>query len=93
MTYRDRRATIEDYGKGKIGEIFFNNYGEHDGFVIINPKELGEDIGKDLCDGYDSLNIDNITIAARDAVDNLRGEIIKHIYRYVKENFEGEFEE
>ena len=59
------RTVIEDYEKGKIGEIIFDNYGctKNREFFIIHPERLAYEIGRELCDNNNSLNIDDITVS------------------------------
>lgn len=37
---QNTRATIEDFYKGKIGEIIFEEYGENEDFIIFNKTKL-----------------------------------------------------
>ena len=58
IPFLNTRAVIEDYGKGKIGEIIFDNYGytKNKEFFIIHPEKLAYEIGRDLCDNNNNLN-------------------------------------
>ena len=40
------RAVIEDYAKGKIGEIIFDSYGENKDYIILCPEKLAYIIAK-----------------------------------------------
>lgn len=89
------RAVIEDYEKGKIGEVIFDNYGytKDRGFFIIHHEKLAYEIGRDLCDNNDTLNIDDVTRALRYATEEIRDEIGKFLIEYIQNNFEGEYDE
>lgn len=89
------RAVIEDYGKGKIGEIIFDDYGytKDREFFIIHPEKLAYEIGRDLCDNNNNLNIDDVTLASREATEEIRDEIVKFLVEYIQNNFEGEYDE
>lgn len=89
------RTVIEDYEKGKIGEIIFDNYGctKNREFFIIHPEKLAYEIGRELCDNNNTLNIDDVTWASRDATEEIRDEICKFLIEYIQNNFEGEYDE
>lgn len=89
------RAVIEDYAKGKIGEIIFDSYGytKDREFFIIHPEKLAYIIGRDLCDNNNKLNIDDVTWALRDATEEIRDEIGKFVIEYIQNNFGGEYDE
>lgn len=95
VSFLNTRAVIEDYGKGKIGEIIFDNYGytKNKEFFIIHPEKLAYEIGRDLCDNNNNLNIDDVTLASREAAEEIRDEIIKFLVEYIQNNFEGEYDE
>ena len=88
------RAVIEDYAKGKIGEIIFESYGtsKDNEFFIIHPEKLAYEIGRDLCDYNEKLNIDDVTWALQYATEELRNEIGKFLIEYIENNFEGKWE-
>lgn len=89
------RTVIEDYEKGKIGEIIFDNYGctKNREFFIIHPEKLAYEIGRELCDNNNTLNIDDVTWALQDATEEIRDEIGKFLIEYIQNNFEGEYDE
>lgn len=62
-------------------------------FFIIHPEKLAYEIGRDLCDNNDNLNIDDITLASREAIEEIRDEICKFLIEYIQNNFEGEYDE
>lgn len=87
------RATIEDFYKGKIGEIIFEEWGEDTNFVIIDKQKLGEDIGRILCDEKETITSKNIEGAIEDTFDMLKADLRYYIEEYISLNYDGEFNE
>ena len=90
---QNTRATIEDFYKGKIGEIIFEEYGENKDFVIFNKTKLAYDIGRKICDRNDKITTKEIIEEVNDEFDNIVGLIAEYVIEYVQNNFEGEYEE
>lgn len=88
------RATIEDFYEGKIDEIIFESYGntENREIIIVHPEKLAYEIGRRLCDEYEELDISDIAVEADYAVEEIKSEILKFLFEYVMNNFEGKFE-
>ena len=84
-------ATIEEYGKGKIGEIIFESYGSNRDYTIICPKKLAYVIGRDMCDYRDKITIDDITWACEDALEDIKCEINQYLTEYIENNYDGEY--
>ena len=89
------RATIEDFYEGKIDEIIFEEYGytKDRQFYIMHPEKLAYQIGRDMCDYNDELDIDDVTKEAEYAVDEIKEEIMKFLYEYIMNNFEGKWKD
>lgn len=87
------RATIEDFYEGKIDEIIFESYGytKDRHFYILHPEKLAYEIGRNLCNYNDKLNIDDVTWALQSATEEIREEIGKFLIEYIENNFEGEW--
>ena len=84
------RATIEDFYKGKIGEIIFEEWGEDENFVIFDKAKIAQEIGRFLCDEYDRVTDEIIEEAIDDTFDNIKMLLKEYVIEYLEYNFEGD---
>lgn len=84
------RATIEDFYKGKIGEIIFEEWGEDKNFVIFDKAKIAQEIGRFLCDEYDRVTDEDIEGAIDDTFDDIKMLLKEYVIEYLEYNFEGD---
>ena len=88
------RAVIEDYEKGKIGEIIFDSYGENKDYIILCPEKLAYIIGRDMIDvkAFEKrITSDDIAMVVDDNLEEIRDEITKYLTEYIENNYDGEY--
>lgn len=90
---QNTRATIEDFYKGKIGEIIFEEWGEDKNFIIFDKQKLANELGKDVCKDKNKVTKKEIIKKVNDKFEFTIDLMIEYVVEYVLENFEGEFEE
>ena len=88
------RAVIEDYEKGKIGEIIFDSYGENKDYIILCPEKLAYIIGRDMIDvkAFEKrITSDDIAMVVDDNLEEIRDEITKYLTESIENNYDGEY--
>ena len=88
---QNTRAIIEDFYKGKIGEIIFEEWGEDRNFVIIDKEKLATEIGRKICDSKDTITEEEIFNFTYEEFDILIGLINEEVMEYLYNNFEGKW--
>ncbi|MBR3208700.1 MAG: hypothetical protein IKF82_00370 [Bacilli bacterium] len=89
---QNTRAIIEDFYKGPIGEIIFEEWGEDKNFIIFNKQKLANELGKDICKDKNKVTKKEIIEKVNDKFEFTIDLIIEYVVEYILENFEGELE-
>ena len=90
---QNSKATIEDFYKGVVGEIIFEEIGEDLNFLVIDKKKFAEDIAKNICEDKEDVFVSEVYKKVDDVLENYRDLLIEYIIEYIRENFEGDYHE